>query len=414
MRLVVLGSAFVGTLPAKAQVQGSRTCRVELVQAEMGRQIGSRTYGSGGVSARCIGQPTTMRSDSFAWYSELNRVDFVGTVRFRDSTVSLDADRAVYFTVDERLEAFGHVRLENHETGSVLTGPMLTYLREAPGVRDAAELMAPQRPTVEYRSTESADAAPYIIVGDRVRLRGGAAWAGGAVTIDRDDFSTRSDSAEINIDVGEGLLTGHAEASSRDTVGYRMHGSRISFRLTDNRLTWVQAQGSARTTSAGWRIAGDTIEFQVGDDLIQGGSVWGDSTRPSAESASYIIAADSLALDTPGQVLTEVRGFGTARATSRVDSVTVEPDWIAGDTVVARFDSTEAGRRLLVLMEARGNAKAFYRVYDEADREAPPALSYSRGARIVARFKDDELQQVDVVDAADGVYLEPARRRRPR
>ena len=129
-----------------------------------------------------------MEADSVDWYSDRQRMDFVGNVQFRDSTVTLDSDRASYYMADERLEAFGNVRLENEETGSVLVGSRLTYYREVPGVRDLTEMFATNRPTVEYRSATDADGEPYVIVADRIRLRGDqASWAGGKVTIDRDD-----------------------------------------------------------------------------------------------------------------------------------------------------------------------------------------------------------------------------------
>ena len=123
--------------------------------------------------------------------------------------------------------------------------------------------------------------------------------------------------------------------------------------------------------------------------------------------------ADYLAIDSPDQVLTEVRSLGSARAVSLMDTLTTEPDWMAGDTLVARFDDAPSGRRIIVLLEARGNAQAFYNIYESPLRLGPPAINYSRGGRITAHFREDVLERVDVLEAADGVYLEPAGRRRP-
>jgi hypothetical protein len=80
--------------------------------------------------------------------------------------------------------------------------------------------------------------------------------------------------------------------------------------------------------------------------------------------------------------------------------------------VVARFDSTETGARTLSALNANGNARAFYQIFDEEDPEAPPGFSYSRGLRIIALFEEETLQRVDVVGQADGIYLEPIRRPR--
>jgi len=265
---------------------------------------------------------------------------------------------------------------------------------------------------VEYRTAGSGEADdPYVIVGDRVLLEGESrAWAGGNVTIDRKDLSARSDSASLDLDSEEGLLVGHAQAASRDSLGYTLNGETIAFRLADDELRWVRAQGRADATSAEWRIVGDTIEFQVADDQIQSGQAWGDSTRSRAMSEVHTFTADSLAVDTPDQLLKEVRGFGGALATSKPDSLSLEADWMAGDTLVARFDETETGGRTLAELSARGNARVFYHVPNDEDPDGPPGLDYSRGDRITALFKDETVERVTVVGKADGVYLEPIRR----
>jgi hypothetical protein len=348
------------------------------------------------------------RSDSVARFVSRGRIEFIDNVVFRDSSAELTSDRATYYEWDDRLEAEGHVRLVNTDNGTVLEGPRLTYLREVEGVRDTAELRATLRPTVEYRA-ESDTAEPYIIVADRVRLIGNSTWAGGSVTIDRSDFASTGDSAWLDLGAGRGVIVGNAEAAGKDSVGYVMKGSQIGFGLVDDKLDWVQAQGQAEATSADWEIVGDTIEFTVHEDMMQGGAAWGDSITPVATSETYSIAADSLAVDTPGQLLTEVRGYGHAIATTSSDSTGVDPDWIAGDTVTARFDSTDTGGRTLTELIAQGNARAFYKIFDEADSTAAPAINYSRGLKIIALFKEETVDRVDVIGQADGIYLEPKR-----
>lgn len=399
--------------------QSSGACSVQLDRVgREGRIIDLgpgriRRYLGGGVWAHCVGQVTSMRSDSVASYSELARFDMIGQVHFRDSTVALDADRATYFLVEERLEAYDDVRLVNLETGSVLTGPSLTYYRAVAGKRETSELYATGRPTVEYRSRDGDEGSdPYVIVGDRLRLKGNNnAWAGGSVTIDRADFTGRSDSASLDMAQDGGALFGNAWVASRDTSSYELSGRRILFRLEDDQLSWVQARGLANARSEEWELVADTIEFHVEDDRIQSGIAWGDSTRSTAVSESYTIIADSIAIDTPDQRLRELRAFRNAVATARVDSAESEPDWIAGDTVVARFDTTDAGERILSVLDAYGNALAFYHIPDE-DGSGLPRINYSRGQRIIARFGKDGVEHVDVLGDADGIYLEPRGGRR--
>ncbi len=411
--IVWVAAAAVLTAPAVAQTPRNCDVRLESAEEVVQRMFGARThqFATGNVRARCVGQPTTIRTDSFAHYPELNRADFVGRVRFRDVTVALDADRANYFLRDERIEAYGNVRLVNRANGSVLTGPRLTYWRVAAGVRDTAELYAVQRPHVEYRVLgDSAD--PYVIIGDRVRLKGNSGAAvNGNVTVDRQDFAAKGDSVTLDLDVGVGLLVGNASVNSRDTTGYTLEGREIAFRLTGGELTWVQARDSANATSAGWQIVGDTIELHMGDEEVRAGSAWGDST--SALSESYTFLADSLAVDLLDGALSEVRGFGTARAVALADSSsTIEPDWIAGDSLAVTFsEGGDEGQREVSRIQARGNAQAFYSILDAARPDLPPGLNYSRGDVITALFVDNTLDRVDVVGEADGVYLAPLVRR---
>lgn len=423
-RFPIAGVLLVGglaSLPPGASGQDVPDCQVRLDRSRLVSQkvIAGRTtqYVSHGVWS-CLGRPGTAGAGTIVWRAQSDsvvrfvapgRIEFIENVDFSDSTARLTADRATYFERYDSLEARGHVRLVNSITGTVLSGPQLTYLREVQGVRDTAELRATRRPTVEYRA-EGDTTEPYVIVADRVRLRGNATWAVGQVTIDRSDFAGRGDSAWLDLGEGHGVIVGNAEASGQDTLGYDLRGERLAFGLVDDKLNWVQAEGSARATSADWEIVGDTIMFSVLNDLIQAGAAWGDSTRPLATSQAYAIGADSLAVDTPDQELEEVRGYGNALATTSSDSSGSDPDWMAGDTVTARFYGTETGGRALAQLTAAGNARAFYKIIDEADSTGAPAINYSRGLRIVAAFKDDTVDRVDVIGKADGVYLEPTKK----
>lgn len=412
-RAVALGFLALSAAGPLAAQERARACRMELDSAGVQRSIERgpgvhHLFWSGGVYAHCRGQATTIRADSVAWYADIERVDMVGKVAFQDSLVHLDAARASYFMADERFEAFGDVKLVNRRTRTTLTGPQLSYYRRA-GVRDTSELYATQRPRVDYRAErDSAGAEPYVIVADRIRFRGNnVAWAGGAVTVDRSDFATRSDSAFLDLDGGTGELIGHGEVKGRSGSGYELRGRTVEYRMVERQLTWVQARELAEATSTDWRLASDTIEFDLADRKIQGGRAWGKTRKPQASSTTYILLADSLALDAPGQRLRQVRGYREARATSLADTTRGQPDWMSGDTLVAQFDSTAASASTLSRMTATGNARAYYQVADPA-RPGPSGITYSRGKRIVARFTPVGLERVDVTGAGDGVYLEPA------
>lgn len=409
----------IGLLSTEAlAAQGTTPCVAVLDHADTGRRMqgGVRQYASGDVRAHCDGQETSMASDSIAWLRAQGRFEMVGNARFRDTTVTLDADRAVYFLDDERLEAYGNVRLVNRASGTVLTGPNLTYYRSVPALRDTTELYATHRPTVEYRADgESADAEPYIILGDRVRLRGAnLAWASGDVRIDRSDFHAEADSAELDLGTDAGELLGRASVTGggTDGSGYELNGREIGFTSVDNALNWVQARDSAEAESTEFFIRADTVEFGIADNKIQGGFAWGDVLRPYAVSGTNTIVADSIAIDAPNQQLEELRGFGAARALSVRDSTDDDPDWIAGDTLVARFASTVLTGRFLEQIVATGTAAALYRVYREGGGDLPD-INYSRGDQIIATFSPFGIMLVTVHGNADGVHLESIRGNRP-
>jgi hypothetical protein len=414
MALMAAVAAVAGVAPLAAQ--SARTCFVVVDSTGgQGRQIDAgggqvRWFQGGGMWAHCRGQPTYWYSDSVAWYQDQDRFDMHGHVNFRDSTAELTADRASYFLGQERLDASGNTRLRNRVTGSVLRGRTLTYYRRLPGVRDTTLLTATQRPTIEYRSADdTVGAEPYLIVADRVEMRGNTAARGwGTVTIDRSDFHGRADSALLDTGVEAGRLMSRATVQGGITSGYHLAGRDIGFRLARKKLVWVQAEGEADATSAEWHLVADTVQLDLADDRIQGGNAWGDSLRPEATSLSTVMVADSLAITAPSQVLEEVRGVGRSVARSRRDSTDAEPDWVAGDTVTARFGPTAIGGRALAEILALGAARALYRVYPLG--ATTPDLSYSRGDRILARFADERLVRVDVVGRADGVYLEAPRR----
>ncbi len=419
-RVALVAAGFSAGLARVGATQTARTCFVEVDSTGgVGRQVDVgggfvRWFQGGGFWAHCRGQDTFWYSDSVAWYQDFDRFDMIGRVDFRDSTAQLQSDRASYYLRDERLEAMGDARLRNRITGSLLRGPQITYLRRVPGLRDVTDLTACSRPTVEYRSErDSAGTEPYRIVGDCVALHGdNSATARGRVTIDRTTFHGVADSATLDTQAETGRLMSHARVAGGDSAGYALTGHDIRYRLSARQLTWVQAEGNGAATSAEWRVRADTLQFDVRDDRIQAGVAWGDSTRPSATSVTNTITADSLVIDAPGQTLREVRGIGDARAASRTDSLDAGEDWVAGDTVTARFGETAAGKRALVEIVAVGAARAHYRVYPATDPLGPPDISYSRGTRIVARFVEEKLARVDVAGKTDGVYLE-SRRRRP-
>jgi len=413
----------------RADTVAGRPCRVAVDSmghyAEIPHPDGTKTlHGGGGVLAHCDGTSTTISADSFAHYPALGRLDLIGRVQIRDTGLALDARLARYYLREERLEAHNNVVAVNRGTGSVLRGPNLNYWRAAPGIRDTVEMYATQRPTVEYRQAEAEE--PYIIIGDRLRFKGDdRMWAGGKVTIDRSDLAARSDSLMMDQTRGFGVLVGkpRVEGRGRTTAGaaaksYTLVGTRIELALEQRDIRGMKALGNGQATGADWTLTADTIDLRIADRLLQQTFAWGDTSRPHAISALYTIQSDSLAIDSPGEVLTESRAFGKAFSTAKRDSTTPanETDWITGDSLTIRFaqeqDSvTKSTRSRLRELVSRGSARSLTHhppdARDTTAAKAGPSINYSRGNQITVAMQRDRIDRVVVAGKADGVHLEP-------
>jgi len=376
-------------------------------------------YAGGGVVISCAGTRVRMQSDSVAYFGRGRNtlVQFVGRVKYRDSTVTMDAERGTYFRNGERWEARGSVVTENLANGSTLTGPYLDYQRALPGVRDTLELYAIGRPTIRTFPADSAGqrGEPYVIIADRVRMKGDdRLWAGGTVHIDRSDFSARADSLALDSGVEErGVLVGAPSMRGLGRDSFQLTGRRIELALDGQAITYVTALGQGHAVSTDVDLVADTIGLDLeGERLVQT-LAWGDSARSRGLTEEYEILGDSLAFDTPGELLQQVRAFGRAFVGTIPASTGGERDWMSGDTVVAMFTSWDsAGTPISALdqLDARGTARSFYRVESRSAATPLPSINYSRGERITVHMKSGGLRGVDRVNirgGVDGVHLEP-------
>src|SRR5882762_5551556 len=429
MMAAVLLTALVQQPASPADTAAGRPCKV--VIDSVGRQAQqvevrrgeTNVFAGGGVLAHCEGSGSTLASDSVAWFAGVSRFDMIGQrnpVHIRDTVMILDATTAAYFLRQERLEAHKNVVAVNRNTGSVLRGPNLTYYRAVKGVRDTLEMYASGRPTIEYHVTaDTGGGEPYVIVADRVRFKGNdRMWGGGQVTIDRSDLAARGDSMQLDQATGFAVLVGKPRVEGKSARPYTLTGTRIELGLQGREVRLVKALGDGVATGADWRLTADTIHLHVDRKKLQQAFAWGpkDSVRARAVSTLNTIQADSLALDLPDEVLTEARAFGHAYSTSKKESpkrdstTTPEVNWIAGDSLTARWaqvaDSTGTPRATLHRLIARGSARSFSHLASEHDSTGS-SLNYSRGKVIDVVLKGDKIDRVTVTGQADGVQLEP-------
>jgi len=414
-----LAVILVGGLPTPAAAQSDR-CVFQIDNVERQGNVvetpqGTNYFAGGNVRLSCRGSQITMQSDSVAAYGG-NLVRFIGNVRYRDSTLTMDADNGTYYKASEKWEARGRVNTRNLKTGSTLAGPALDYFRVVKGVRDTLEMYATGRPRIQYGSPDSSSRAaePYVIVADRVRFKGSdRLWAGGKVTIDRSDFAARGDS--LRLDTGKGsdgtLIGGNPVMRGLGRDSFSVAGRRLDLKLDRREVTYVTARGAGHAISKEWDLVADTIGLDLNNRKLEQTLAWGDSTRPFANSPSYAMRADSLALDTPAQQLKEVRGFGSAWLGGAIDAASKQRDWMRGDTVVAQFvqrDSSGTRRAALSRIVARKGAQSYHLDPDlrHPDR---PSINYSKGDVIVMTMKQGVRTGVDRVDIrgqVDGIQLE--------
>ncbi len=418
MRHIALAGALL-LLPAVVAGQEQQCVfQVDHVGREGSTQaqgITTNYFAGGGVQLRCKGTAIRMSSDSLASYGG-TIVQFIGTVRYEDSTIVMTADRGTYFRASERWEARGHVITENKQNGSTLSGPSLDYYRAIRGVRDTVEMYAISRPTIKSVTVDSTGKPdePYVIVADRVRMKGSdRTWAGGHVTIDRSDFKARGDSLALDMGAGNrGILVGTPVLQGLGRDSFELHGRRIELILDHRAITYVLALRDGHAISSQVDLVADTIGLDIDQRNLIQTLAWGDSIAPRALTSDYEIRGDSLAFDTPERVLTEVRSFGRGWVGGKVDARTGDRDWMSGDTVVANFtrwDSAGTARTTLGQLEATGSARSFYRVSDTKRVALLPSINYSRGDRIVVHMKTGPERGVDRVDLrgqVDGIHLE--------
>jgi len=382
------------------------------------------TYISGGVDATCRGQGNRLLADSAEHYGDRKELILISKVRYTDERMRLDADRMVYFLETERLVATGSVK-GTSAGGARFTGPELTYLRSRPGVRSVTSWRAPGRPTVRLATArtdevqakrlaaspaDSMDVTADVVWSENDSL----VWARGRVVMDRHDLQATADSAFLDQGTEHVRLRRSPRIVGTGERAFIMVGREIDLWSRTQALERVLATGEARVDGDSVVLRSDTVDVRIVDEQMDRVMAWG--TRAFAEAQRQQMEADSIEMRLPKQVLEQVQAFGRAMTRGEVDTARItspDPDWIAGDTVIARFetaprsptDTTSTTR--LTEVQAVGSARAFQQLASAEGGKDRPNLSYNRGRVIVVRFEAGEVVRVDVQDRASGLYLEP-------
>lgn len=462
-RLAVVLMLVGAVLPLGAQ-QGRR-CRIVVENVDREGAIsepfaGYVNYFAGGnVRLRCEGQDVRLAGDSLISLNS-DIIYLFKNASYRDATIDLKADSLVYSKQSERVEARGAVTVRNLRTGSTITGPHLDYLRAVQGMRDSAEVIALERPTVRYLPNRAAgdtsDPVPYIIVADRLRGVGSSRlWGGGSVTIDRGTMSGRADSITyLAGPAGDVALTGITRlATVRDSSSdsLRVEGTTVLLGLADEDLRNVRAHGSGHANSGSADIRADSIAITLDSGKVAAIAAWDRAKRALVRNEGYDIRGDSIWISSPNERLREIRVFGQGILQNPLDSTATnanavrtalpdslrpdsaafdslapgpkERDTLWGQRIIASFrDVDSAGTTLTRLqqIEAIGSAASLFSRDVTRGGITSPSITYTTADTIVIVMRQDDTTGVSEVRArrgaepVHGVQLEAASIRRTR
>jgi len=204
LRVVGL-SILLALCPNSSNAQGAPSCQLRVtVMAEAGSDAEPRSnmlaipgaegryamhLGGGLVIGRC--GDATMTGDSAVHLEHLAEALMVGSVRYRDTTRVLDAERVTYYAVVDRVVAEGDVRLERLETGATLEGPRVEFLRTP---FRGSRTVATGRPHMTL-PTGGPASEPFLVDSDVAEFQGEErAFARGNVEIHRSDLDATADS----------------------------------------------------------------------------------------------------------------------------------------------------------------------------------------------------------------------------
>ena len=285
---------------------------------------------SEGVTITYVGAPhilcddgVEIWADSAVDYSAQGLQHLMGSVRFLDANGELNADEVRYFSQQGRLQAYGHVFVQDTLQGFTIQNGNLVYLRvtdfreeqqmtvttAGDGLRPHAILQmkpAQRRPqaveptpsdttaadstaTATDSTTTAADStgvtalaeppvvpdpvepaepgSPYIVDGDRIFIRGDSYFrATGNVEIERDSLHAFADSVEYDQVAGRILLEGSARV---DGPTYDLVGQTITLGMDGDDIDEVRSVRDAVLTGEDLVLRAPEIRMYLLDDLLQ-------------------------------------------------------------------------------------------------------------------------------------------------
>jgi len=419
--LALLAAVFGVTSLASSQVVPQR-CDMEVVQTPnttatiyQSPNGVATTFLGRGVVARCIGQGNLLEADSAEYYEAEGRLFLVGNVRYTEPRARVTSRTMTYYQASNHLHAEGDV-VAVMANGSTLRGPIVDYYRSTPQ-RPLARLVAPQRPrvTLVQRDTTGRGRPPDTahVVANQIVMEGDSlVYASLRVEITRPDLLAKGDSAFLDSGRDFARLMQSPSVEGKGERPFTLTGGVIDLFSQNRQLERVVATPRGHALSQDLELVADSLDLRLQNNQLQRTIAWG-AGRARAISPEREIVADSIDAIMPGQRVREVRAIGAAFANSTPDSgiVTVERDWLSGDTIVARFDSVAtadtSGRAQIREIVASGSARSYYQMKNSSGAPTQPSVNYVRGRIIEIDFENRRVGTVTVIDQATGLLIEP-------
>lgn len=385
---------------------------------------GQVVFIGGAVLLKCPSRGITLKGDSAERFADHDQM--IGHAVYDEPRFHVTSNFLNYFPTDERVVAVGdvHARLAN---GSTLDGPQAEYRRAVPRVRPKAQMNAIGRPTINILEKDSTGKTlpPTVVVANTVFVDGDSAsliYGGGQVTITRPDMSASGDSAMIDEDKEFMHLMRGPKLTGKKERPFTLTGDLIDLFSKNRKLQRVIARAHATAVSDSMTLRSDTIDLRVKNELLDHAYAWGATSRARVVSPSQNMIADSLDVSMPGQRVQLVRALNKAFAEGKPDTarfIVDKPDttdWLAGDTIVAHFDTvvapavapkdTSRNPRIKQLV-ASGNASSLYHMAPNDSTERRAAMNYVTARIITIDFDSSKVATVATVDSVHGVFIEP-------
>ncbi len=415
-------------VPRKAEPPARRQCVLDFNESpDTNRLRGQRlpdstqlTFIGGGFAAHCQGEKNRIRADSAELYESSGITNLFGNVLYEEpGRIRVEAQRAVYFTKEERLFADGNVVATQVASGSTFRGSSIEYLRPLPGSRPSSRLIAPNRPTVQLLERDSTGKpGPPVTVSANTMVDEGdsllLAW--GEVQINRTTLLGESDSASFDKHTERARLIRTARIINRDKdEPFRLFGDTIDIYSKEQKVERVVARHNANSSSNDVVMQSEEIDLRFTAQKLDRAFAFGKG-RAKATTSAQLLEADSIAVRMPDQRVRHVVAVGRAVATGTPDTLKIKSDdrdVLRGDTVKAWFDSTAtpgdtSQRTKISEIHALGHASSLFQIASKDGPRAPASLNYVRGVTIVVVFDSGQVRFVTVDSSASGLYQEPA------